>query len=414
MRADLIAVGTEMLRFGRRDTNGDWLADRLGELGIEIAGRATVGDDLQGIAEQLSVSLARAGTVLMTGGLGATEDDRTRQAVSLALGRPLERDPDLARALQDRFLAAARPWSGSQARQADRPAGAAWIDNRLGSAPGLWCEQGTRLVIALPGVPAEMRAMFTAEVEPRLRGHGTPGAARRVLRIAGLSESAVERRVIDLYGALGVEVTILAGGAGVELLLAARDARGAEGGSARSCVDRVAESMRARLGAHVYAQDGETLAEVVGAALRREGKTLATAESCTAGLVSAAITDVPGASAWFRGGLVAYDDSVKMSLAGVQAGTLAVHGAVSEPTARELARAARERCGSDYGLGVTGIAGPGGGSPDKPVGLVYVAVDDAQGAVAQRLLLSGDRALIRARTVSAILDLLRRRLDGIE
>jgi nicotinamide-nucleotide amidase len=407
MNAVVVAIGSELLGPGRRDTNGEWLIGRLFDLGIETSWRAAIGDDAPRIARVVRAALHDAGVVLLTGGLGPTEDDRTREAVALALDAPLTRDPAMADRIVALFAARGRLAGPRQARQADRPYGMAWIDNPLGSAPGMLLERDSGLLAALPGIPAEMRAMFDASVAPGLAARSRGALARTTLRIAGRPESFVEDLLRDLYDREGTETTILASSGSVELVLTAR---GTDAAEARARCEALAGAMRARLGIDVYGADDESLAVVVSRLLVARGATVALAESCTGGLLGAALTDVPGSSAWFRGGLLCYANDLKTSLAGVPDEMLRAHGAVSEPVARALAAGARSVCSADFGLGVTGVAGPAGGTADKPVGTVHVALADAGEGRAVRLDWPGDRALIRRRAVTVALDLLRRRL----
>lgn len=407
MSAVVIAVGSELLLAGRPDGNGTWLGTRLAGVGIETVWRASVQDDPRRIAALLTAAFADAAVVVITGGLGPTEDDRTREGVALALGRPLVRDESVVTRIEDAFRRRGRSPLPAQARQADRPEGAEWVDNPLGTAPGILFESDGRLLAALPGVPAEMTAMFEAGVAHRVARYAGPGLMRRTVRVAGRPESYVEERVRDLYATAGTSTTILASGGTVDLVVTARGAGPSE---ARARLDAFEGAVRSRLGSDVYGLDDETLAGAVGRLLHRRGETLAVAESCTGGLLGAALTDVAGASTWFRGGLVCYANDLKTSLAGVPEATLRAHGAVSEATARALAAGARRTCGADYGVGVTGVAGPGGGTPDKPVGTVHVALDDGGAGRAVLLGWPGDRDLIRRRSVAAALDLLRRRL----
>jgi nicotinamide-nucleotide amidase len=405
--AVVLAVGSELLTPGRRDTNAEWLIARLFDLGIETSWRAMIGDDVLRIAENVRAAWTHADVVLVTGGLGPTEDDRTREALAQAFDAPLSRDEEMARRIVARLTGLGRIASPRQALQADRPAGAAWIENPLGSAPGILIERGGRLLGALPGVPAEMKAMFDASLAPRLSSHGGGTLVRTTLRIAGRPESYVDDLVRDLYGAFGTETTILASVGSVELIVTARGSTGAD---ARSRLAKVAGTMRDRLGPNLYGTGSETLASVVGGLLAARGATVATAESCTGGLLGGALTDVPGSSGWYRGGLVCYANDLKTSLAGVPETLLHAHGAVSEEVSRALAAAARRVGAADFGLGVTGIAGPSGGTADKPVGTVHVALDDGGLGAAVKLDWPGDRDLIRRRAVAAALDLLRRRL----
>ena len=407
MNASLIAIGSEMLRIGRRDTNGDWLTERLNRLGVEVRARTVVEDEKEAVVLAIRTARATAELVVLTGGLGPTDDDRTRGALAAALDRPLERDPREVERLRGWFEDRGRTYRDVQSVQADRPEGATWIANPIGTAPGILVELDDGLVAALPGVPVEMRTMFDEALAPWIRRRSTGTLVGRALKIGGLPESAVEARVNDLYGSPGTDVTILSGGEGIELHIRVRDADGA---TARARLAELETGFRERLGADVYGADEDTLSAVVGAELSRRGLTIATAESCTAGLLGAALTATAGSSAWFRGGLVVYSDDLKISLAGVEPEVIRTHGAVSERVAAALAQGARRRCGADLGVGITGIAGPGGGTADKPVGLVHVALADHHGLLHREVRMVGDRGLVRTRTVSYTLDLIRRHL----
>lgn len=411
-KATLIAVGSELLHLGRADTNGDWLIERMGRLGVALEARCVVEDDPEAIAGLVRHAVGRVSIVVLVGGLGPTEDDRTRDGLARGLDLPLEQDAERLRELEAFFRERERPFLPGQARQAERPSGAAWLDNPLGTAPGLALHHAGSEIFALPGVPSEMKAMFVAGVAPRIAARGGRVVARRALKIAGRTEFSVDRELRDLYGGPGLSVTVLAGGEGIEVHILAE---GRDGAEAAARGDEAERRMAERLGADLYGRDDETLASVVGSLLRDQERTLATAESCTAGLLAAEVTRVPGSSAWFRGGLVVYSDDLKEALAGVDPRSLRRHGAVSAEVARELARGARDRCGADYGIGITGIAGPGGGTAEKPVGLVHLALADDRGEDHRRLLQLGDRDLIRRRSVSAALDCLRRRLiDAVQ
>ena len=342
MIVELIAVGSELLRHGRADTNSDWLTERVQ-------------------AEQLRQLYGRYG----------------------------------------------RSFGAAEARQAMRPAGAHWIENPLGSAAGLLIEREKRVLAALPGVPSEMRAMFEADVLPRLQRLTSGRLGRRAVKIAGRTEGSIDRQIHDLYASPGLDVTVLGGDEGVELHALAR---GRDAADVAEKLQSFEHEVRRRLGEDLFGWDDDRLSAVVGALFLERGRTVATAESCTAGLLGAALTSVPGSTAWYRGGLVVYDDELKRSLAGVRADTLATHGAVSEHVARELAAGASERCGADVGVALTGIAGPGGGSSDKPVGLIHLAIQDGPDSLHWKVRLIGDRETVRARAVVVALDRLRRRL----
>jgi nicotinamide-nucleotide amidase len=404
---ELVAVGSELLRHARADTNSGWLTRRLHGAGLEVTARAVVDDDAGRIASVVGAAWQRSEAVVVTGGLGPTVDDRTREGIAAALGRPLESDPLRLEQLERLYGRYGRTVGEPEARQAARPAGAAWIDNPLGSAAGFLVAADRRLLAALPGVPAEMRDMFERDVLPRLRPLATGVLGRATLRVAGRTESSTEQRLADVLDREGLDVTVLGGVGGVELHVRAR---GRDRDEVEARLLDFEKEVRRRLGEDVFATDDESLAAVVGALLRERGRTVATAESCTAGLLGAELTSEAGSSAWYRGGLIVYDNELKRCLAGVRAETLDAHGAVSEEVARELAAGARERCGADLGVGITGVAGPGGGTEEKPVGQVHVAIQDGEESLHWRLRLIGDRASVRARAVAAALDRLRRRL----
>jgi len=407
MKAELIAVGSEMLRSSRRDTNADWLTQQLALIGIEVLARSIVEDNVAGIAGQIRVALGRADLVIVTGGIGPTGDDRTRQAAADALGLPLERDPQQVEQLKALFDARGWRFRPIQEAQADHPQGSTWLPNGLGTAPGFWIEHKASGLAVLPGVPCEMQQMFSRTLLPRLEQRTTAAIASCRLRVAGRSEPDVEALITDLYAVDGLDLVILAGPEGIELQL--RTVAGSRE-EATDSLGRISADLVGRLGDDLYGRDEETLPYAVGCLLDEQHRTLATAESCTAGMLAAAITTVPGSSTWYRGGLVVYTDDLKVDLAGVNADSLVTHGAVSESVARELALGARIRCGADYGLGVTGIAGPGGGTAAKPVGLVHLALADERQTRHWQLHFRGDRDQVRRCTVTAALDALRRQL----
>lgn len=408
VEARIVAVGSELLDGDREDTNSRWLARRLFECGAFVSGVAIVPDELERIADAVRAR-ARRGIVLVCGGLGPTADDRTREGVAAALGVALARDSAAEAAIHARLARVGRSPGAGQLRQADLPAGARVLDNPVGVAPAFVLEEGGGLVVALPGVPAELKAIFDASVAPLVQSRRGAVQVRRVLKVAGRTESYVDERVAGFLGGSSPAWTILATEGGVQLVLRAA----ADSGEAAAAVLAPLEAgIRERLGGDVYGADAETLPSVTGALLAASGRTVATAESCTAGMLAAALTEVPGASRWFRGGVIAYADDLKVSLAGVDSGQIARHGAVSEQVAVALAAGAARAARADYGVGITGIAGPGGGTPQKPVGLVHVAIAAPDHAARARTLhMLGDRATIRRRAVTAALDELRRSIQ---
>ncbi|HJS47827.1 MAG TPA: competence/damage-inducible protein A [Gemmatimonadales bacterium] len=413
MDLELVTVGTELLLGFTVDTNGAELGRRLAEIGIRVTRRTSVGDGPDEIGDAVAGALARAGAVLTTGGLGPTRDDVTKEVVARLFGLPLEFREDLWAALLERYKRVARlPVEGNRC-QAEVPRGATVLPNRWGSAPGLWIEGalpgGTPgLAILLPGVPREMRKLLEHEVVPRLTPLGGGRVVRsRTLRTTGIPESTLAERIGDAETALApLTLAYLPGISGVDLRVTAWDFGAAEADR------RLAEALilLESRAAGVFGRDDADLASIVLDRLRAAGQTIGTAESCTGGMIGARITSVPGASAAFLGGFVAYDDRVKAGQLGVPEGILAAHGAVSESVVTAMAEAVRGRLGADWGVGITGIAGPDGGTPEKPVGLVWIAVAGPDGTVARQLRLFGDREEVRARATDAALALLLARL----
>jgi len=411
--AAIVAIGTEMLGPLRQDTNSLWLSGRLEECGIAVVRKSIVGDDPASIRRELDNAAAAAPLIVTTGGLGPTADDMTVAAVAEWLGSRLERNEAFLRKMRERF--GARGWAMPECneKQADFIVGARVLENARGSAPAYWASRGDNEVVVLPGVPSEMREIMEESVLPVLRERaGGVVGRRRVLRIAGMGESAVEQIVAPVYGKWKDDpVTILASPGEVQLHLTAR--------GLPEEVERRLGSMeadfRAVLGGRIFSENAEDLAEVVGRLLRESHLTLALAESCTGGLASALVTDVPGSSEYFLGGVVSYANTAKENLLGVKAGTLRAHGAVSEQAAIELAQGARERFDADVAVSVTGIAGPDGGSEAKPVGTVFTGIASRRGdAFAKKRVFGGDRAAIRRAASLQALELLRRHLSGAQ
>ncbi|MCP4245582.1 MAG: competence/damage-inducible protein A [bacterium] len=411
MRAILISIGTELTSGATVDTNAAWLARRLAELGATVRRHVTVGDDAEAIAREIAQAAdgpIAADVVIVTGGLGPTEDDLTRQALAQALEVPLRSDPSLLQQVQDFFASRGYRWSTSNARQALLPEGARALTNRWGTAPGIEALVGHSAVYCLPGVPREMMAMYEHYVEPNLQQVVGAGViVTRSLFCYGLGESKVGEQIADLMGPerpVSVGTTAADGIIGLRLTATA-DSRTA----AEAMLHEVQADIRQRLGKLVFGTGGDTLETVVADLLVRNGSTVSTAESCTGGWLAKRLTDVPGSSAYFIRGLITYANSAKVDLLGVPAESIESQGAVSAEVAEAMAAGCRSRSKTDYALAVTGIAGPTGGSTEKPVGLVFVALADETGCRAQRLTF-GDhltRESIRRRSVDAALNLLR-------
>jgi len=409
--ASILAVGSELLGTTRLDTNSLFLTGELETMGVRVVRKACVGDEWEELAAEMRLALDRAPLLVVSGGLGPTADDRTKEVLAAILERPLVRDEEILSRLRERFRRRGFEMPEVNEKQADVIEGAVVLQNRRGSAPGFLVEASDRTVVLLPGVPAEMKAMWTAEAAPLLaRVYGSTGVHRRVLKVGGLPESVVEERVKSVYLAHpAVPVTILASAGEVQLHFAAR---GAPEEAARA-LDRIEEDFRRALGEDVFGRDEETLEGVVGGLLKAHGQTLGLAESCTGGLLAGRLTDVPGSSDYLLGSAVTYADPAKVELVGVRAETLERFGAVSEETAREMALGARRRFGATVGLAVTGIAGPGGGTPERPVGTVHVALD-AEGGIRlhERFQFAADRTLTRRWTTTVALVMIRRYLMG--
>jgi nicotinamide-nucleotide amidase len=413
VNAEIIAVGSELLTPNRLDTNSLYLTEQLNQLGIDVIFKSVVGDNLRRLVAATQHALFRSDIVIFSGGLGPTEDDLTREAVDEALGVSLHRDPEIIVKLEKRF--ADRGWKmpANNAKQADILGGATVLPNPNGTACGQWLtgqlEGRERIVILLPGPPHEMKALFENEVRERLRAKVPPAHLfTRTLRIAMLAESAVDARVAPIYKRYAdVETTILAAGGEIELHFKTR-APSRDAAQARA--DEVAGLVEDELDDAVYSRDGQSLEQIVGYWLQMRGATLAVAESCTGGLVAERITSVAGSSRYFLGGAVVYSNALKTELAGVPAEMIERHGAVSREVAGALAEGIRYRCESTLGVGVTGVAGPGGGTAEKPVGLVYHAVASDRGTEVIQRNYPGDRKRIRRFASTMALDMVRRKL----
>ena len=409
LTAEIIAVGSELLTPFRTDTNSLWLTERLNTVGVEVKLKTIVGDDDARLEETIRDALKRSGIVVLTGGLGPTEDDITRKIAARALGRRLLLDEKVLEDIRAKFLRWGRKMPEINARQAMVMEGAEVLPNPNGSAPGMYLEHDGRVVALLPGPPREMKPMFEGLVLPKLAERsGGVRVARRVLRVAGLGESAVDERIAPVYTQYkNPQTTILFNNTEIEIHLTAQGKTEAE---AELLLDGLGGQIEERLADSIFAFRGEKMEEVVGLRLAVGGFTLATAESCTGGLIAHRLTEVPGSSTYFNEGLVTYSNEAKTRLLGVPAELIEAHGAVSAEVAEAMAVGVKRRADTDFGLSVTGIAGPGGGTEEKPVGLVYVALADDAHTEHKRLMLPGDRHLIRWRASQFALDLLRRRL----
>lgn len=405
MTAEIIAVGTEILLGQIADTNSQELGRLLADFGIDHYRRTTVGDNLERIAEAVSESLDRSDLVFTIGGLGPTQDDVTRDAIARAVGTRLVEDEEILRWLRERVANQNRPWIESLARQAQKPEGAILWPNPVGTAPALLIEREGKAVIALPGPKAEFRALLEQSVRPYLAQRTSSTLQYRILRILDMPESAVEDAVRDLIRSANPTVAPLMHPGEVHLRVAAK-ANTAE--EADAVIQPVVEQIRLRFGVRCFEDEP---AKALIDRLRVAGSTLAVAESCTGGLLGATVTRIPGASDVFLGGFITYANEAKASLLGVAKSDLHQYGAVSETVAIQMARGARRALQSTYSLAITGVAGPGGGSESKPVGLVYLAAAGPAGERVMERRYGGDRDLIRARSVATALVLLREMME---
>ncbi len=409
MRAEILAVGSELLTPLRSDTNALWLTERLIEIGIEVGARTTVADDPSLLESAFRTGLSRADLVIATGGLGPTEDDLTREAAASALGRAIHRDAAALETLRARFARFKRPMAPVNEKQADVIFGAFVLENPRGTAPGQRVEDGKRMLVLLPGPPSEMKPMFLEQVLPVLRER-TAGALlqTRVLKIASMSESDVDQAVAPLYKTFtNPRTTILSAPGQVELHLTAAGSSRAE---VEERLEALGSGIRALLTGRIFSEDGRELPVVVASLLRERCYSLSVAESCTGGLLAARLTEVPGSSAFFERGFVTYSNRSKVELLAVSAELIEAQGAVSEAVAAAMAAGARHSAGSDIGVGITGIAGPEGGTPDKPVGTVCIALVGAAGTRVRTALFPGDRERVRHQATQSTLDMLRRGL----
>jgi nicotinamide-nucleotide amidase len=409
MESEIIAVGSELLTPVHLDTNSLYLTEKLNSLGIEVRFKTIVGDDRPRLAEAFSAALKRSGLIILTGGLGPTEDDVTREVVAEALGRRLHESADVRARIEARYKRLNRQMPPNNLRQAMVPEGAEWLENANGTAPGIWLEQNESVVILLPGPPSELKAMFDSVCLPRLaRFAGRDRIRTRVYKIVGLPESEVDGRIAPLYVPYhNPSTTILATLGAIEVHLRARSASERE---ADALLDELGDKIELALGDYVFSTRGETLEEVVGMYMIMKQQTLATAESCTGGLLSERVTRLPGSSNFFLGGVVCYSNELKTKLAGVPANLIEEHGAVSKAVAQALSEGVRRRIGASIGVGITGVAGPGGGTSDKPVGLVFIGLADSRGTTIRKFQFPGDRERVRFWAAQMALEMIRRRV----
>ena len=406
MKAEIIAVGSEMLTPDRVDTNSLFLTEELNKLGIEVVRKTIVGDDRQLLADAFRGALQRVELVITSGGLGPTEDDLTRETLAGLLGRKLRRDEAIVRAIEARFRSFGREMPPVNVRQAMVPEGAEALDNPRGTAPGLWLEDAGRMLALLPGPPRELKPMFLEQIVPRLeRRVSGVRMFHRELRVAGMGESHVEQLIAPIYKRYAdVNTTVLAapGEVQIHLRLWTGDAQ-----HAGKTLGEITEGLQLALGERLFTTKGESLEEVVAQLLTMNNATIAAAESCTGGLLAQRLTSLAGSSAYFLGGVVCYSNELKTAWVDVPAEMIQTKGAVSSEVAIALAEGIRRSVGSTLGVGITGVAGPSGGSEEKPVGTVHIGLASAAGVKERALLFPGDREGIRWQASQIALDMVR-------
>jgi nicotinamide-nucleotide amidase len=406
MKAEIIAVGSELLTPDRLDTNSLFLTEELNGIGIEVVRKTVVGDNRELLSEAFREALNRVPLIIASGGLGPTEDDLTRETVADLLGRKLRRNDAILRHIEARFRSLGREMPEVNARQAMVPEGAEILENPRGTAPGLWLEDSGHTIALLPGPPRELKPLFREQVLPRLeRRVSSVRLHHREIRVTGLGESHVEQRILPIYKRYPeVNTTILAapGETQIHLRLWTDDAQ-----HAKKTLDEIVQSFEIALTDRIFSEDGRSLEEVVAHELTLNNATIAAAESCTGGLLAQRLTSIAGSSSYFLGGVVCYSNELKTAWADVPAEMILAKGAVSPEVAVALAEGIRRRVGSTFGVGITGVAGPGGGSEEKPVGSVHVALSYAGGVKERGVRFPGDRESIRWQASQAALDLVR-------
>ncbi|HBL36992.1 MAG TPA: competence/damage-inducible protein A [Firmicutes bacterium] len=408
MRAEIISVGTELLLGEILDTNAAFLSRELAAVGIELYHRTTVGDNDGRLRQALEEALDRADLVITSGGLGPTTDDLTKETVAAVLGLPLVLDQPSRQSIEEYFAQAGRKMTENNYKQALIPEGGEALPNPKGTAPGVAVRKGEKLIICLPGPPRELVPMFRSYVLPKIQGESRGVIRSRLLRLSGMGESVLAEEIADLLAEqTNPTLAPLASDGEVRLRITAHAKTQA---AAEARIAEMETKLRRRLGQNIYGADDDSLEAVVVALLRERGQTLAVAESCTGGLLADRLTDVPGASVVFDRGVVTYSNQAKEALLQIPATVIAEQGAVSAEVAHLMAEGIRRQAGTDWGIGITGIAGPGGGSPEKPVGLVYFALVGSGVSLVRERRWPAERRVFKRRTTQAVLDLLRRTL----
>jgi nicotinamide-nucleotide amidase len=411
-KIEILAVGSELLTPYFQDTNSLYLTRRLNDLGLEVQIKTIVGDQWDDLCLAFQQALVRSDLLIAMGGLGPTKDDRTREALASVLGKKLIFRPDLLRAIEKRFASRQMTMPETNRKQAYIIEGATVLKNKNGTAPGLWVDAGSSTVILLPGPPHEIMSMFERDVWPRLQDFQKRHIYRRALNTAGLTESQIEALLVDLYPKLkDIQLTTLAYPGQIVIHLKSSSDKSVS--LAKKKIERATKLVLDALKENVYSTKGEELEEVVGKFLKNAHQTVAVAESCTGGFLGHRITNVPGSSAYFLHGILAYSNKAKTDLLGVSSQIIDRYGAVSPQVARAMAAGIKKKANATYGLSITGIAGPTGGTKEKPVGLVYTALAHGREVVVKKNLFLGDRNAIKFQSSQKALDMLRRFLSGM-
>ncbi len=412
MRAEILAVGTELLMGQIVNTNAQYISSKLPEAGVGVYYHSVVGDNPDRLEDSLKLALERCDIVITTGGLGPTQDDLTKETISRVCGKQLVIHEESLNKIKDYFSRLGRQMTPNNEKQAYMPEGCIVLKNNNGTAPGCIIEMGEKVVVMLPGPPIEMKPMFLDYVMPYFKNKGDYSLESVILRIFGIGESAMETKILDLIdGQTNPTIATYAKEGEVTIRVTASVPKGE---SAEQILMPVVNEIKKRTGENLYSDKDETLDCLAAGLLLKNNITIATAESCTGGLISEMLTDIPGISRVFMGGAVTYSNEAKMEYLGVKEQTLQAHGAVSRETAAEMAEGIRKRLKTDIGISVTGIAGPGGGTTEKPVGLVYIGLSGDSGTITKELRLSGNRKKIRTITALNVFDLIRRHILKLE
>ena len=408
-KTEILAIGSEMLTPHFQDTNSLFLTKKMNDLGLDVHFKTIVGDTWDDLCLAIKQALERSNLLIATGGLGPTKDDRTREVLASVLGKKLVFREDLLQAIEKRFAYRRLEMPDVNKKQAYIIENSVVLENKNGTAPGVWIDTGPNIVILLPGPPHEMRSMFENEVWPRLQNFKKHHIFRRVIKTAGLTESRLESSLVNLYHKMPeVQLTTLARPGQIALHLKSISAESLS--KAKHRIDQATKLICDALKEGVYTTEGEELEEVIGKYLKNNHQTLAVAESCTGGYLGHRITNVPGSSGYFLQGVLAYSDQAKIDLLSVPANTIENFGAVSSHVARAMAAGIREKAGTNFGLAITGIAGPSGGTKEKPVGLVFTALATDKEVLIKKNLFLGNRNAIKFQSSQKVLDMLRRYL----